>query len=138
MSDAGRLRTDRAAQLLRDTDDSILHIALEVGYASEQALSKAFTRRYETGAILVSSNRPVEDWGQVLGEPNPGDCPRRLTDPATRSSSLTARIRFLVNAFRWSTGSAPAGAIMYSSNCQTECGVLFRSLRLRWQTISLG
>jgi AraC-like DNA-binding protein len=43
-----RLRTDRAAQLLRDTDDSILHIAVEVGYASEQALSKAFTRRYET------------------------------------------------------------------------------------------
>jgi transcriptional regulator GlxA family with amidase domain len=43
-----RLRTDRAAQLLRDTDDPILHIALEVGYASEQALSKAFTRQYAT------------------------------------------------------------------------------------------
>jgi len=43
-----RLRTDRASQLLRDTDDSILHIALEVGYASEQALSKAFARQYAT------------------------------------------------------------------------------------------
>ena len=43
-----RLRTDRAAQLLRDTDDPILHIALEVGYASEQALSKAFVRQYAT------------------------------------------------------------------------------------------
>jgi DNA replication protein DnaC len=31
-------------------------------------LLEIFTRRYETGAILVSSNRPVEDWGQVLGD----------------------------------------------------------------------
>jgi DNA replication protein DnaC len=31
-------------------------------------LLEVFTRRYETGAILVSSNRPVEDWGQVLGD----------------------------------------------------------------------
>jgi AraC-like DNA-binding protein len=43
-----RLRTDRAAQLLRDTDDPILRIAMEVGYASEQALSKAFARQYAT------------------------------------------------------------------------------------------
>ncbi len=31
-------------------------------------LLEVFTRRYESGAILVSSNRPVEDWGQVLGD----------------------------------------------------------------------
>lgn len=31
-------------------------------------LLEIFTRRYETGAILVSSNRPVEDWGQVLSD----------------------------------------------------------------------
>lgn len=31
-------------------------------------LLEVFTRRYETGAILVSSNRPLEDWGQVLGD----------------------------------------------------------------------
>jgi AraC-like DNA-binding protein len=43
-----RLRADRAAQLLRDTDDPILRIATEVGYASEQALSKAFARQYAT------------------------------------------------------------------------------------------
>jgi AraC family transcriptional regulator len=43
-----RLRADRAAQLLRDTDEPILHIATEVGYASEQALSKAFTCQYAT------------------------------------------------------------------------------------------
>jgi AraC-like DNA-binding protein len=41
-----RLRADRAAQLLRDTDDSIHQVALAVGYATEQALSKAFTRSY--------------------------------------------------------------------------------------------
>jgi DNA replication protein DnaC len=31
-------------------------------------LLEVFTRRYETGATLVSSNRPLEDWGQVLGD----------------------------------------------------------------------
>jgi DNA replication protein DnaC len=31
-------------------------------------LLEIFTRRYETGAILVSSNRPVEDWGTVLSD----------------------------------------------------------------------
>jgi DNA replication protein DnaC len=31
-------------------------------------LLEVFTRRYEAGAILVSSNRPLEDWGQVLGD----------------------------------------------------------------------
>jgi AraC-like DNA-binding protein len=43
-----RLRVDRAAQLLREGDDSILQVALTVGYATEQALSKAFARRYGT------------------------------------------------------------------------------------------
>jgi transcriptional regulator GlxA family with amidase domain len=41
-----RLRADRAAALLRDTGDPILQIALAVGYATEQALSKAFARHY--------------------------------------------------------------------------------------------
>jgi DNA replication protein DnaC len=31
-------------------------------------LLEVFSRRYESGAILVSSNRPLEDWGQVLGD----------------------------------------------------------------------
>jgi AraC-like DNA-binding protein len=43
-----RLRADRAAALLRDTDHPILQIALAVGYATEQALSKAFARHYGT------------------------------------------------------------------------------------------
>jgi AraC-like DNA-binding protein len=41
-----RLRVDRAGQLLRDTDDPLLHIAHAVGYSTEQALSKAFARSY--------------------------------------------------------------------------------------------
>jgi DNA replication protein DnaC len=36
--------------------------------SAAEDLLEIFTRRYETGAILVSSNRPVEDWGQVLGD----------------------------------------------------------------------
>ena len=35
--------------------------------ASEDLL-EVFTRRYETGAILLSSNHPLEDWAQVLGD----------------------------------------------------------------------
>ncbi len=31
-------------------------------------LLEVFTRRYEFGATVVSSNRPIEDWGQVLGD----------------------------------------------------------------------
>jgi transcriptional regulator GlxA family with amidase domain len=42
------LRADRAAQLLRDTDDAIAQVALAVGYANEQALGKAFARHYDT------------------------------------------------------------------------------------------
>src|ERR671932_1554494 len=31
-------------------------------------LMEVFTRRYETGAILLTSNRPIENWAQVLGD----------------------------------------------------------------------
>jgi DNA replication protein DnaC len=31
-------------------------------------LLEVFVRRYEKGAIIVTSNRPVEDWGKVLGD----------------------------------------------------------------------
>ena len=27
-----------------------------------------FVRRYEKGAIILTTNRPLEDWGQVLGD----------------------------------------------------------------------
>jgi DNA replication protein DnaC len=31
-------------------------------------LLEVFTRRYETGAILLTSNRPIANWAQVLGD----------------------------------------------------------------------
>jgi len=31
-------------------------------------LLEIFTRRYEAGAIILTTNRPVEDWGQLLGD----------------------------------------------------------------------
>jgi len=31
-------------------------------------LLEVFTRRYEQGAIILTTNRPLEDWGQVLGD----------------------------------------------------------------------
>jgi len=31
-------------------------------------LLEIFIRRYEKGAIIVTSNRPVEDWGKILGD----------------------------------------------------------------------
>lgn len=33
-----------------------------------QDLLEVFTRRYEQGAIILTTNRPLEDWGQVLGD----------------------------------------------------------------------
>ena len=31
-------------------------------------LLEIFVRRYEKGAIILTANRPLEDWGQVLGD----------------------------------------------------------------------
>ena len=31
-------------------------------------LLEIFVRRYEKGAIILTTNRPVEDWGQVMGD----------------------------------------------------------------------
>jgi DNA replication protein DnaC len=31
-------------------------------------LHEVFTRRYKRGAIILITNRPLEDWGQVLGD----------------------------------------------------------------------
>jgi AraC-like DNA-binding protein len=42
------LRLSRSAQLLRSTDRTVAEIARRVGYGSEEALSRAFSRRYGT------------------------------------------------------------------------------------------
>jgi DNA replication protein DnaC len=31
-------------------------------------LLEVFMRRYEKGSIILTTNRPLEDWGQVLGD----------------------------------------------------------------------
>lgn len=31
-------------------------------------LLEVFVRRYEKGSIIITTNRPIEDWGQVLGD----------------------------------------------------------------------
>jgi len=31
-------------------------------------LLEVFVRRYEHGSILLTTNRPLEDWGQVLAD----------------------------------------------------------------------
>lgn len=31
-------------------------------------LLEIFVRRYEKGSIILTTNRPLEDWGQVLGD----------------------------------------------------------------------
>jgi DNA replication protein DnaC len=31
-------------------------------------LLEVFVRRYEKGSIILTTNRPLEDWGQVLGD----------------------------------------------------------------------
>ena len=36
--------------------------------STAEDLLEVFVRRYERGAIVVTSNRPLEDWGKVLGD----------------------------------------------------------------------
>ncbi len=35
---------------------------------AREDLLGVFVRRYEKGAIILTTNRPMEDWGQVLGD----------------------------------------------------------------------
>jgi len=36
--------------------------------SAAEDLLEIFVRRYEKGAIILTTNRPLEDWGQVLGD----------------------------------------------------------------------
>jgi DNA replication protein DnaC len=36
--------------------------------SAAEDLLEVFVRRYEKGAIIVTSNRPLEDWGKMLGD----------------------------------------------------------------------
>ena len=36
--------------------------------SAAEDLLEVFTRRYEHSATILTSNRPIEDWGQLLGD----------------------------------------------------------------------
>ncbi len=62
-------RKDLVAQLTR-TDLLVLE---DLGMrrlppSAAEDLLEVFIRRYEKASIIVTSNRPLEDWGQVLGD----------------------------------------------------------------------
>ena len=51
-----RLETSKGIVLIEDM--------VRAGNAPDEV----FVRRYEKGAIILTTNRPMEDWGQVLGD----------------------------------------------------------------------
>lgn len=62
-------RKDLVAQLMRHD----LLVLEDLGMrhlppTAAEDLLEVFVRRYEKGAIIVTSNRPLEDWGKVLGD----------------------------------------------------------------------
>lgn len=68
-ADATGARKELVGELLR-TDLLVLE---DLGMrhlppSAAEDLLEVFVRRYEKGAIIVTSNRPLEDWGKVLGD----------------------------------------------------------------------
>ena len=68
-AEATGTRKELVSQLMRDDllvleDLGMRHLP---STAAEDLL-EVFVRRYEKGAIIVTSNRPLEDWGKVLGD----------------------------------------------------------------------
>jgi DNA replication protein DnaC len=65
--------TDTRQQLVRELTRADLLIIEDLGMrrlpsTAAEDLLEVFSRRYEQGAIILSSNRPLEDWGQVLAD----------------------------------------------------------------------
>ena len=40
----------------------------KLGPAAAEDLLEVFVRRHEIGSILITTNRPTEDWGKFLGD----------------------------------------------------------------------
>lgn len=40
----------------------------KLGHNAAEDLLEVFVRRHERGSILITTNRPTEDWGQLLGD----------------------------------------------------------------------
>ena len=65
--------TDSRKQLVQQLLRSDLLIIEDLGMrqlpsTAAEDLLEVFTRRYEHSATVLTSNRPIEDWGQILGD----------------------------------------------------------------------
>lgn len=65
--------TGTRTQLVHDLTRVDLLVIDDLGmrqrpHSAAEDLLEVVTRRYERGAIILTSNRPREDWGQVLGD----------------------------------------------------------------------
>ena len=59
------------AKALRDAADELeilLEMTREMSDASDEDLLELVMRRYERASTLLTSNRPVDDWGKLLGD----------------------------------------------------------------------
>lgn len=70
---AGAEATGTRKQLVHDLTRVDLLAIEDLGmrqlpHSAAEDLLEIVTRRYKRGAIIVTSNRPLEDWGQVLGD----------------------------------------------------------------------
>ena len=65
--------TGRRRELIEEYNHSDLLVIEDFGMrrlppTAAEDLLEIFMRRYERGAIIITSNRPVEDWGKILGD----------------------------------------------------------------------
>lgn len=65
--------TGTRTQLVRDFARVDLLVIEDLGMrqlprSAAEDLLEVVTRRYERGAIILTSNRPLEDWGKILGD----------------------------------------------------------------------
>lgn len=58
-----RLRLERAAHRLRQTDDEILTVAVDVGYSSNEAFTRAFARRFGVTPSAYRDGGDEPSWG---------------------------------------------------------------------------
>ncbi len=87
---ARRLRLERAAHRLTRGDDDILTIALDSGYDSHEAFTRAFARRFgEPPSVFRSERRAI-----LAPAPAPG-APDAPGNPQQRSQAMEIRIATL-------------------------------------------
>jgi DNA replication protein DnaC len=65
--------TNQRKELIEEYNHTDLLVIEDFGMrrlptTAAEDLLEIFMRRYERGAIIITSNRPVEDWGKILGD----------------------------------------------------------------------